>query len=104
FSSIASLAIYPRSLHDALPIYLGDVDPAMYFHSFDANAEFAVWTQARADPRFESLGYSVIMRRDHNGGEARALTRRSRLFGPSIDRKSTRLNSSHVKISYAVFC
>src|SRR5690606_41631532 len=23
---------------------------------------------------------------------------------PSIDRKSTRLNSSHVKISYAVFC
>src|SRR5690606_40560449 len=24
--------------------------------------------------------------------------------GPSRDRKSTRLNSSHVKISYAVFC
>src|SRR5436309_4375268 len=24
--------------------------------------------------------------------------------GPSQDRKSTRLNSSHVKISYAVFC
>src|SRR5690606_41216865 len=24
--------------------------------------------------------------------------------GTSIDRKSTRLNSSHVKISYAVFC
>src|SRR5690606_40038560 len=24
--------------------------------------------------------------------------------GPDIDRKSTRLNSSHVKISYAVFC
>src|SRR5207302_2543155 len=23
---------------------------------------------------------------------------------PSVDRKSTRLNSSHVKISYAVFC
>src|SRR5690606_41179236 len=25
-------------------------------------------------------------------------------FGQKIDRKSTRLNSSHVKISYAVFC
>src|SRR5690606_40095880 len=25
-------------------------------------------------------------------------------FGERIDRKSTRLNSSHVKISYAVFC
>src|SRR5437870_7989397 len=24
--------------------------------------------------------------------------------GPSVDRKSTRLNSSHVAISYAVFC
>src|SRR5690606_41176100 len=26
------------------------------------------------------------------------------LMGPERDRKSTRLNSSHVKISYAVFC
>src|SRR5439155_15049078 len=26
------------------------------------------------------------------------------LYGMSIDRKSTRLNSSHVAISYAVFC
>src|SRR3712207_8518775 len=25
-------------------------------------------------------------------------------LGPSIDRKSTRLNSSHANISYAVFC
>src|SRR5690606_9933270 len=27
-----------------------------------------------------------------------------RAVGPGVDRKSTRLNSSHVKISYAVFC
>src|SRR5690554_7455916 len=26
------------------------------------------------------------------------------LLGPALDRKSTRLNSSHVRISYAVFC
>src|SRR3989442_9973338 len=32
-----------------------------------------------------------------SGGVARALSRRP-------DRKSTRLNSSHVRISYAVFC
>src|SRR3712207_8491795 len=25
-------------------------------------------------------------------------------FGPDVDRKSTRLNSSHANISYAVFC
>src|SRR5690606_41014574 len=29
---------------------------------------------------------------------------RQRTWGPVEDRKSTRLNSSHVKISYAVFC
>src|SRR5690606_40231520 len=29
---------------------------------------------------------------------------RRRRRGPGLDRKSTRLNSSHVKISYAVFC
>src|SRR5690606_40226342 len=28
----------------------------------------------------------------------------ARIRGGEIDRKSTRLNSSHVKISYAVFC
>src|SRR5436309_12533074 len=28
----------------------------------------------------------------------------NRVFGHRRDRKSTRLNSSHVKISYAVFC
>src|SRR5690606_40828694 len=30
--------------------------------------------------------------------------RRMGIYGYSRDRKSTRLNSSHVKISYAVFC
>src|SRR5690606_40895312 len=28
----------------------------------------------------------------------------AQLYGRSLDRKSTRLNSRHVKISYAVFC
>src|SRR3712207_7514760 len=30
--------------------------------------------------------------------------RTSRLVGSKVDRKSTRLNSSHANISYAVFC
>src|SRR5256885_8662244 len=35
----------------------------------------------------------------------RAIRKRTRgPFGPRIDRKSTRLNSSHLVISYAVFC
>src|SRR5690606_40730561 len=40
----------------------------------------------------------------HRGfGEAGEDPRRAQIHGGS-DRKSTRLNSSHVKISYAVFC
>src|SRR5438874_9953057 len=39
-------------------------------------------------------------RRSHGGG-GRSLARKARR---ARDRKSTRLNSSHVEISYAVFC
>src|SRR5690606_41952077 len=49
-----------------------------------------------------------LPRADRRGSVARALGRRSllvaRRVGWLVDRKSTRLNSSHVKISYAVFC
>src|SRR5690606_40224886 len=48
------------------------------------------------------------------GGSREGATDRSALYAPLVspetglaskrDRKSTRLNSSHVKISYAVFC
>src|SRR5690606_39765191 len=41
-----------------------------------------------------------------NGLEGSSLTARAACLmgGVRLDRKSTRLNSSHVKISYAVFC
>src|SRR5690606_41584510 len=48
-------------------------------------------------------GCQLAGRRDSTGqGKARLL--HLRLGGCGQDRKSTRLNSSHVKISYAVFC
>src|SRR5690349_24017831 len=37
-------------------------------------------------------------------GRAQRETRRARAAARGQDRKSTRLNSSHVEISYAVFC
>src|SRR5207302_7366823 len=40
---------------------------------------------------------------DQPRGEQPELAR-ARAESPALDRKSTRLNSSHVKISYAVFC
>src|SRR5690606_42147839 len=52
-------------------------------------------------------GAAIRRRRRAAGTDAVALLRRSnpgRNGESPLDRKSTRLNSSHVKISYAVFC
>src|SRR3989442_8941700 len=59
--------------------------------------------RGRGAPRHLPAG--PLLRRVDTGMRGRALpesTRRRR--GPAGDRKSTRLNSSHVRISYAVFC
>src|SRR5690606_41977008 len=80
----------PRSLHDALPIY-DHQDPYGDPHG-------DVGPRAGAGP-------GPLSRPDR--GRA-AVRDRLRSAVPTLvghpDRKSTRLNSSHVKISYAVFC
>src|SRR5690606_39396819 len=48
----------------------------------------------------ESAGATVLTR----APVSRILLEHGRATGVALDRKSTRLNSSHVKISYAVFC
>src|SRR5690606_41478540 len=63
---------------------------------------------ARLTPHVGAEGYFVFALTKTNG----AIGTISRMFCPALgipedpvrDRKSTRLNSSHVKISYAVFC
>src|SRR3712207_9584704 len=74
FNVTATAEIYTLSLHDALPICPGSRPP-------------------RPPPR----------RPAHPAPTAAPARRRS---GPDrcADRKSTRLNSSHANISYAVFC
>src|SRR5690606_41989351 len=86
------------SLHDALPISL----PLF----------------SRGVPLSSFTPFSKGGRREAAGGFCREAEGRRKerprlpiffllsesLPGPCIDRKSTRLNSSHVKISYAVFC
>src|SRR5690606_41994785 len=69
------------SLHDALPIY----DP--------------VELERRA---FEEERGREELALQCRGVEAPTL--QGEFFPPALDRKSTRLNSTHVKISYAVFC
>src|SRR3712207_9555190 len=75
FNDTATTEIYTLSLHDALPI------------SSAARLGRRVFAGSRRERRPEDDGRD---RRDH--------PRRPQ------DRKSTRLNSSHANISYAVFC
>src|SRR6266496_5530447 len=57
----------------------------------------------RRPPRSTLFPYTTLFRspRAHPRHPRRVLRGRA---GPRGDRKSTRLNSSHVEISYAVFC
>src|SRR3712207_6911850 len=66
-----------------------------YTTLFRSAAELVVAQELRAHPR---LGEHAPVRRQL---VTRALHRRR---GRLLDRKSTRLNSSHANISYAVFC
>src|SRR5690606_41686125 len=86
-------ATYTLSLHDALPIFRTMNSSAAQL----SNASAA----PAAPPRqsYLTAGYSArswLLTVDHK--------RIAILYLISIDRKSTRLNSSHVKTSYAVFC
>src|SRR3712207_6965907 len=86
FNDTATTEIYTLSLHDALPIYqTGINNPTGWLIKYIENA----WPVA-------------LPERTTEGGE----TSPTRAGGnrPDEDRKSTRLNSSHANISYAVFC
>src|SRR5207249_6517069 len=77
--------LYTLSLHDALPIFTTPSSPRR-----EHRCRVASGNVSRSPERSsESPGSSSLTRR-------RAIWTR--------DRKSTRLNSSHVSISYAVFC
>src|SRR5690606_41821463 len=94
-------SIYTLSLHDALPISLdvsSHVSPGTAAER--AHAPRQQPGAGRSPGRYLVRSGSVYlfqirMPEDIGGKPARILR---------IDRKSTRLNSSHVKISYAVFC
>src|SRR3712207_7345842 len=92
FNDTATTEIYTLSLHDALPIYgRADVVDGRDYRAGDFVHR-------------PSVGGAVVWRacteHDGRGGCAgRGVLSRRR-----ADRKSTRLNSSHANISYAVFC
>src|SRR2546426_8297649 len=80
FNDTATTEIYTLSLHDALPICLVKSPKHSRFHLspfLGIDRELPIW-------RLNSASF--------------------RRGPPQTDRKSTRLNSSHLVISYAVFC
>src|SRR3712207_7625937 len=87
FNDTATTEIYTLSLHDALPISrLQPVDDAVQGTAASTpparRAEQALDPQHEPPRRLECQPFTKELR----------------------DRKSTRLNSSHANISYAVFC
>src|SRR5438034_8068116 len=82
FTGAAATAIFTLSLHDALPIFNGIVIllPRILRHGESGHI-------------VNTASMSGLV--PHPGAT---------LYGTSKDRKSTRLNSSHTVISYAVFC
>src|SRR2546422_2375321 len=84
FNDTATTEIYTLSLHDALPI--SEVDGS----------------QEHPGLVFEVADHRPVQRRAI--AVVRAVELRSLVGVKELDRKSTRLNSSHGYISYAVFC
>src|SRR5438067_7322940 len=80
FHDPTTTKIYTLSLHDALPIC-------------DEQYQSPKTQNAVHDNRGNCDGLSAL-----------PACKRRRLDDVTTDRKSTRLNSSHVSISYAVFC
>src|SRR5690606_41679902 len=92
-SSLATTGLSSLSLHDALPIYV--------------QALRAIWTAWNAGERLAFRGefYShTLMTPFFSPGPNPYGPPAVYLAAVGEDRKRTRLNSSHVKISYAVFC
>src|SRR3712207_8493955 len=98
FNDTATTEIYTLSLHDALPIYFDLRRAARGRRDADQleAAERAVVARDVALALEDvNLDRGLVV---HDGRE------RLRLLQGDGDRKSTRLNSSHANISYAVFC
>src|SRR5690606_42050797 len=89
-NATATPEIYTLSLHDALPISA----PIRMMR-------IAPHCDQRLDPGVVAVLDVAFAVKAGVGQQPRGLIEP---IGQCLDRKSTRLNSSHVKISYAVFC
>src|SRR5690606_41843904 len=90
FTDSTTTGIYTLSLHDALPI-------------LNTSAKKLMKSKSEIDksgkPSSKKMAGEVALK-----AQRLSETIDTENVAAFIDRKSTRLNSSHVKISYAVFC
>src|SRR3712207_8173809 len=91
FNDTATTEIYTLSLHDALPISLGPTAHPLGRHPHPVT---------EAGDQFSR----VLGQTEAGDRELHDTVGRDSSVGVQQDRKSTRLNSSHANISYAVFC
>src|SRR3712207_7676151 len=94
FNDTATTEIYTLSLHDALPISATKLG----FISANTGADTSIYNSLQkksAELVSQAKNISQFLDRDTRPDFASTVV---------IDRKSTRLNSSHANISYAVFC
>src|SRR5690606_39399761 len=96
--------IYTLSLHDALPIWVGSdlKEHATRFPVIDRFEVVAVEHWRHIQPCCCQHPPPLLLRL-FGWSAPGDMMHCSDAHSPWLDRKSTRLNSSHVKISYAVF-
>src|SRR5690606_40519961 len=102
FDATTIIPVESLSLHDAPPIYpiISAVGHETDFTIADFVADLRAPTPSAAAEMATPDGDALAASLQRLEG---ALARRT-AASLELDRKSTRLNSSHVKISYAVFC
>src|SRR3712207_7133763 len=93
FNDAATTEIYTLSLHDALPIWAEDHRDLALGDPHVEAAQDLVAPEGLVD--LDELHRVLDAGRALRAGVPAVLV---------VDRKSTRLNSSHANISYAVFC
>src|SRR5690606_41006846 len=91
FTETPTAEIHTLSLHDALPISSRQERPAVAIcWRYSASPSRSLYQRLVAIPTSDTAATTPTAASVASAGRR--------------DRKSTRLNSSHVKISYAVFC
>src|SRR5690606_41836672 len=98
----SSSALSPLSLHDALPISGILSGVAVRVSGSAARRPVGDFLMCRLNPA-DDVGIQAVSGAEGVQSAGKITTNEGQIT-QAVDRKSTRLNSSHVKISYAVFC